>query len=253
MWVISLTTPGYPRSVFEGTWRVDPKTTQFNGVDTYLLKNGIWHCKTCIPELTVKADGKYHRVKGSFYVDTVSVREMSDHRVEINCSKRGKPAGSIRMTVSGDGRTLTTNWNSTCEKGQLGSGQYESERVGDVAAGVNMVTGTWHPEQVKDVSVEVQTISYTTIEDGLAMHEGTGESYTARFDGREYSYEGDPGITGVILKRVDASTIEETYKHHREVVMVAHMSISPDGRTMRVSIEDKQRNTVLSFIANKQQ
>jgi len=45
--------------------------------------------------------------------------------------------------------------------------------------------------------------------DGFAMSEPTGDSYAARFDGKEYPFTGDPGVTSVSVKKIDETTIEE--------------------------------------------
>src|ERR1035441_2650251 len=45
------------QSVFDGTWKVDLKTAKFpTKPDVYLLQDGMYHCKTCVPSVDVKAD-----------------------------------------------------------------------------------------------------------------------------------------------------------------------------------------------------
>jgi hypothetical protein len=33
--------------------------------DVYLLQDGMYHCKTCVPSVDVKADGQDHEVSGT--------------------------------------------------------------------------------------------------------------------------------------------------------------------------------------------
>ena len=56
------------------------------------------------------------------------------------------------------------------------------------------------------------TVTYQGTEDGLKMSDPNGESYEAKFDGKDYPVQGDPGHTMVSLKRIGNDTIEETDK-----------------------------------------
>ena len=90
--------PGFAQKAFEGTWRVNVQSGEFKGHDRYALQDGVWHCYTCVPEMSVKADGGPHEVTGSPYYDTATVREVNDHTVEIMTEKNGKPA---ELTLDG--------------------------------------------------------------------------------------------------------------------------------------------------------
>ena len=40
------------QSPFDGTWKFDPSTLQFpTNPDVYLLQNGVYECKTCVPPI----------------------------------------------------------------------------------------------------------------------------------------------------------------------------------------------------------
>ncbi len=53
---------------------------------------------------------------------------------------------------------------------------------------------------------------------------------------------GDPGTTSVSLKRIGDS-IEETDKRDGKVVSVAKMTVSADGKTMTIAVDDKLHGT----------
>jgi hypothetical protein len=84
------------------------------------------------------------------------------------------------------------------------------------------------------------------------MSDQTGDSYSAKFDGKDYPYKGDPGITSVSLKRIDANTIEETDKRDGKPISVARFTVSPDGRTMTIHVHDILHGTRAKFEATKQ-
>jgi hypothetical protein len=242
----------FGQSAFDGTWKGDPQSAEFKGNDKYSLQDGMYRCDTCVPKIAVKADGQDHGVSGSPYIDTTNVQEMNDHTVQITSKKNGKQVGSTKLTASEDGKTLTTEWSFVAESGKEGSGKTVSERVGEATAGGNKISGTWKPGKVEDVSANVITIIFETTADGLSMSDPIGDSYTAKFDGKDYPYKGDPGITSVSLKKIDANTIEETDKRNGKVTAVVHMTVSGDGKTMKFLITDKLRNTTANWTAEKQ-
>jgi hypothetical protein len=244
--------PVFAQSAFDGTWRVDPNSAQFKGSDKFLLQNGTWHCDSCVPKLSIKADGKEHKVTTSPYYDAATVNEVNDHAVEISTKKNGKPAGTNKMTASDDGKMLTTEWSFVSETGETGNGKFTSERVGEAPAGSNKVSGSWQPNKVEDASESVSLISYKVAGDEFSMSDKTGDSYTAKLDGKDYPYKGDPGVTTVSLKKIDANTIEESDKRNGKPIYVSRMTVSEDGKTMQIANEDKLHNTSQKWTAQKQ-
>jgi len=101
---------------------------------------------------------------------------VNDHTVQIASEKNGKPVGSTKMTVSDDGKTLTTEWSFVSESGKEGSGKSVSERVGEATAGANKISGTWKTGNIEDISASVLTITFKATEDGLSMTDPMGDS-----------------------------------------------------------------------------
>ena len=83
--------------------------------------------------------------------------------------------------------------------------------------------------------------------DSLHMSEPTGQSYTAKLDGTEAPYKGDPGITTVSVKRIDKSTIEETDKLNGKTLFVARMTVSADGKTLALANHDVLRDETSKY------
>jgi hypothetical protein len=80
----------------------------------------------------------------------------------------------------------------------------------------------------------------------------TGESYDARFDGKDYAVKGDPGGSVVSLKKVDDRTIVETIKRDGKIVSVTSLTVSEDGKSLTAKSEDKERGTTSTWVATKQ-
>ena len=83
------------------------------------------------------------------------------------------------------------------------------------------------------------------------MSDLIGDSYTAKFDGKDYPVKGGPGITSVALKKIDANTIEETDKLNGQVIFISRMTVSPDGQTMTVESTDKLHSSRSAYQARK--
>jgi hypothetical protein len=242
----------FGQNAFDGTWKLNTQNMDYQGKQTYLLQGGVWHCDTCDPKITIKADGKFHPVSGSPYTDSESVTVVNDHSVKEVDRAKGKENGTATRTVSDDGNTLTTEWTSVSEAGQESHGKYSSTRVGEAPAGVNKVSGTWHPDKVEDASAGATTFTYRVTGDEITMTDPTGDSYTAKCDGKDYPYKGDPGTTSVSLKKIDENTIEETDKRNGKVIGVSTMTIAPDGKTMKMVVDDKVHNATMNMTAERQ-
>jgi hypothetical protein len=243
----------FAQSSFDGTWRLNTQNAQFVGNENFSLQDGMYRCDTCAPKVQVKADGQDQKVTGSPYFDTTNVKAVDNHTVEIVNKKDGKVSGTSKMVASDDGSNLTTEWSFTAESGQHGSGKYTSKRVGSAPpAGANKISGVWQPEKIENASENLMTVTYKATADGLSMTDQIGDSYTAKFDGKDYPYKGDPGTTHVSLKKIDANTIEETDKRDGKVISVTRITVAPDGKTMSLNVDDKLHNTSIKWTAEKQ-
>ncbi len=92
---------GSAQNAFDGTWKIDVNNAQFpKKPDVYLLQNGVYQCKTCVPPVEVKADGEDHPVSGHPYYDSVAIKVVNDHEIEETDKKNGKTVATSTMTVS---------------------------------------------------------------------------------------------------------------------------------------------------------
>ena len=253
---VSLLMPGLAmaQSAFDGTWKIDIKTAQFpKKPDVYLLQDGMYHCRTCAPAIDVKADGQDQKVTGHPYYDMVSVKVVDDHTVEITNKKNGKEVATAKNTVSADGNTLTFEFSdSSATNADPVTGKGEEMRVAKGPAGAHAISGSWRTTKVDTVSDNGLFFTYKVADDSLSMTTPTGQSYTAKLDGTEAPYKGDPGTSSVSVKRVDKNTFEETDKRDGKVISVARITISADGKSMTIAVDDKLHGTTSRFVAAKQ-
>jgi hypothetical protein len=84
------------------------------------------------------------------------------------------------------------------------------------------------------------------------MNTPTGASYSAKLNGTDETYKGDPGITSVSVKRMGKNSFEETDKRDGKVISVAKFTVAPDGKSMTIAVTDKLHGTASEFSALKQ-
>jgi hypothetical protein len=242
-------------SPFDGTWKVDLKKAQLpKKPDIYLLQNGMYSCKSCVPAYEIKADGTDQPVSGHPYASTIAVKVIDDHTIQTMGKKDGKEMFSGKWVVSSDGDMMTIDWKySGNPEGGPVTGKDVEKRVGPKpAAGANMVSGSWREEKTEDVPASALTTTFKTSGDELSMSTPTGQSYTAKLGGGEAPYKGDPGITSVSLKKINDHTIEETDMREGKVISIARMTVSTDGKKMTIDVTDKLHGTTSRYVADKQ-
>jgi hypothetical protein len=84
------------------------------------------------------------------------------------------------------------------------------------------------------------TRTYEKFGDGLqftqvtvsADGKSTTSTYSAHYDGKEYPLTGNANADIIILKRIDASTLESTLKKAGKIVNTGRNTVSADGKTM---------------------
>jgi hypothetical protein len=241
------------QSPIDGTWKIDVASVKFpEKPDKYLLQDGRWTCSTCVPPIEVAADGSNQKVEGSKYLDTMAVKVLDDHRVQFTAKKDGKTVQESTNTVSPDGATLTVEFTFYPPSGQPGKGAFTSRRVAKGPTGAHAISGSWRTDKAGQFSENALTITFKSTADGLTMSQPTGESYDAKFDGKDYPIKGDRGGSTVSVKRIDDRTVEETTKRDGKVVGVSRMTVAADGKSMDMTYDDKERGTTMSYVAKKQ-
>ena len=242
------------QSALDGTWKIDLAKAQLSDKpDIYLLVSGTYQCKTCVPAIRVKADGEVHPVTGHPYYDGVSVKIANDRNVEINRSKNGKTVMTDKMTVAPDGATAIDEFfDSSATSGAPVTGRSELSRVAAGPDGSHAISGSWRTTKISNISDNGVTFTYKTQNDVLTMSTPTGQSFSAKLDGTDAPYLGDPGTSRVSVKRLGKRTFEETDKRDGKVISVVHTVVAADGRTLAIVVHDTLHGTTSKFVGVKQ-
>jgi hypothetical protein len=241
------------QSSIDGNWKFDlNKIKMPEKPDVYLLQDGIYHCKTCVPPVDVKADGQDQKVRGHPYYDTVAVHVVDDRTVEVTDKKDGKIVLTYKTVVSPDGKIATTEFSDSSASTEPVTGKGDATRVAKGPSGAHAISGSWRNTKAESMSDNAMNVTFKVDADTLNMTAPTGQSYTAKLDGSDAPYKGDPGTTSVSVKRISKNVFEETDKRDGKVITIARMTVGPDGKTLTMDITDKEHGTTMQLIADKQ-
>jgi hypothetical protein len=240
------------QSPFDGAWRIDPSKTVHDSkpISAYIAQ-GWYHCESCVPPYTAKADGSDQPVNLGV-IDTISVKDVDARTVDVVGRKEGLNVFKASLKVSEDGKTLIMTGHNYPPNGQK-SVDWKStlKRIGTRPPGVHATSGQW--QMVNDeVSDNALLVTYETDGAELTMTMLTGATYTAKFDGNEYPFKGSYRFDTVSLKRLGERSFEETDKVKGVLLEVDTWTVSPDGKTMTlVSTQTGGRKS--TFVLTKAQ
>lgn len=233
-----------------GTWKADIASVKFDQKpDEYLLKDGQYSCKSCVPSYTVAADGAFHAVSLP-YADSIAVKVVDDHTIQRMSKKGDRQIGESKVTVSADGNTLNGEFTDTSvANAPPGKGQYTESRVGPASAGAHAVSGQWKPEKLANFNEESLTIAINVEGDTFHFSSPSGYSYDAKIGGPDVPVKGDiAGTTAAVAK--SGGSYVETDKRDGKVVGTTTFSVGADGN-LNVVGEDKLSGSKTTWTATK--
>jgi hypothetical protein len=218
-------------SAFDGTWKGRVNSVKVTGnPDAWVVADGMFTCTSCNPQIKVKADGTDQKVTGHAYYDTVAVKVVDAQTVERTNKLAGKVTGTDTVTVSADGAAF--------------SGKF-TDYTGEKPAAFS------YSEKLTEANDAGTIVNYKMTDDSFSMS-ANGQSYNAKFDGKEYPIQGDPGHTLVTLKRIDANTVMETQKRQGKVTDEIRLAAAKDGKTVEVTDKDLVYGQTTTITFDKQ-
>lgn len=249
-------TAALAQSRFDGTWIIEEGSSKSSLEPKpvkYLVTQGMLGCSDCFASPQIKADGQDQKVPRTAYWDTVSARIVDDHTVEIIAKQSSKIMYTEVDKISTDGATLTQTVTDTTESTPVTSETF-SKRVDPGSPGAHILSGSWLFYK-KSKSKVLPTISYKCTSEGFSAWTPLGERYDAKFDGKDYPVQDDPGHTTSSVKRISPNEVEITAKREGKVISIRHLQVQPDGKSIHATFENKQStpNSTSTFEMTKQQ
>ena len=244
---------GAAQGVFDGTWKTDVNSIDFPAKPSvYVFKDGMYECKTCATKILVKADGKDQKIEGNPYADTLSVKIIDDNHVEMVSKKGGKVVARSKYSVSTDKNSMLREYaNNSPANAEVVKGTTSYARVAYDKTGSNQMSGSWKAIKADKRSDNGLIVTYKAEGSMMNMSTPTGESYSAKTDGTDAPYKGDPGTTSVSVK-VRKNTLEETYKRDGKVVGMSKIEVDASGKKAKVDWIDNLTKTNGNYQMMKQ-
>ena len=238
-------------TALNGTWKTDKASVKFEQKpDDILLQGGTYKCSTCIPPLSVAADGQFHDVAGRAYSDSMSVKVVDDKTVEMKSRKGGRDTFAATLTVSADGNTLTRKFkDSSTPNAPAVEGASSSSRAGPAPAGAHAISGQWTPNEVKEYSEDALNATYK-VDGNKVTWSGQGQTYTAEIGGPAVPVTGDIGGSTVAVTQ-DGNSLKETFSREGKVVNETVTTVSADGKSMTWVVTDPRDGSKVSGTAAK--
>ena len=240
------------QSAFNGTWKLDPTTVHQSGGEAMVisLKDGMYRCN-CHPPIAVKADGQDHAVKGHDGFDAVAIKVVNDHTIQRTYKKDGSVVSENTITVAPDGKTAIEEFTDT-NGADHATGKGMLKRVAKGASGSNAVAGSWRLDHVDSGSGNVFDPTYKIDGDTVTSTAG-GDSYTAKLDGKPVPNMVNGKADGTVaVKMIGKNTLRETYAKNGKVISTSTMTVSADGKTMKMVDHDMQSGVTTTMVHNKQ-
>jgi len=243
--------PVNAQSPFDGAWRIDQASLKVPAAPAkFLLAKGAFECSGCLGDVSVKADGRSHKIPDSAYWNGATVRIINRRRVRITTDKDGKIFYTETDTLSPDGNDLTQFVKDTTEA-EVVTTTVQFHRIKETPPGAHPISGSWQAFKIEK-SPNSLIISYKCTKEGFSAETPLGEKYQAKFDGEFVAVEDDPGQTLVAVKRIDARTVETTIKRGGQIAGGSRLTVSEDGQTLYFLQHDASGKQTGSVVMHRQ-
>lgn len=238
----------FSQSPFDGTWLFTAQLPTEPAV--YLLARGMFRCSGCLPNMEIEADGNDHKVAEAPYWDTVNLQIVDAHTIVFIAKKAGKTMFSEVDAVSPDGASLTQLVKDTTEAETV-TIETRDRRIAKAPPGSHAISGSWRAYRTNR-SRNGSITQYKCTPDAFSAETPLGERFSAKFDGKDYPVEDDPGHTMVSARLLSRDEVELISKRNGKIVAIKHMTVAPGGRLIHVVLKNGEGETSAIFDLQRQ-
>jgi len=233
---------------FCGKWKLNIEKSKFSGEQMKIEAFGGNKYKWTSGNVsdTILADGSDQPVH---FGRTISLTPEGANSLKMVIKQNGKLLSSMTHSVSADGKTQTIKGTDNKPDGTTSDFNVSMKRVG---AGSGL-SGTWESTDVKFTSPGEWDIEpYEG--DGLTFNTPAyQDTISMKFDGKDYEEKGPTVAPGSMSagKRVNAHELELTDKVKGQVMDHTKFEVSPDGKTLTVTVREVGQPTPLRYVYEK--
>jgi hypothetical protein len=242
----------FAQTPFDGTWKTNIAESKLSQKPyEYSVNDGMYHCKSCAPEIRVKADGQDQPVSGQTF-DTIAVQVVDANTIHLTAKKAGITEFETTRTASQDGQLLTS---TTIVYPPDGSQPYKAKGKYALLSkgpdGSNATSGSWRVLNVdEDAAALIST--WKSVGDRLSRSTPSGISWEGKLDGKEYRVKGNSANETIALKQLGDRSIEATVKRDGKIEWVETITVSSDGKKMTSVVDSKLTGRISTYVDDKQ-
>ena len=233
---------------FSGKWKLSMEKSNFAGEQVKIQHLGgneyKWDSGDGSDIITY--DGTYQTVR---FGRTISMTPEGTNSWRMVIKKDGRVISSMTHTLSDDGKMQTIKGTETKPDGTTS----DFTAVWKKVAGGSGWSGTWETSDLKFTSPDEYDIEpYEG--DGLSFNTPAyRETLNMKFDGKDYEVKGPNVAPGSMSsgKRVNAHTLEITGKVKGQVTDRTKYEVSPDGKTLTLTIHETGQPKALTIVYDK--
>ncbi len=222
-----------------GVWKLDRSLTKTEPPVTFVLAR----------------DGEFYKISTATSPFKMDLRDYPAASGETMDWRRSGPL--YVSTFKKDGRVLRTYHNHVAPGGErarviqrvysVNGRVTESERLYERTGGTvdpaDPLVGEWRVGPITR-STASGILRFESHGDGHRYISQTDPGYSAAYDGKDYPNESGGQSDAVSLRRVDASTVETTFKQGGKARSVTALTVSEHGQTMVMRSKTANSNAV---------
>lgn len=234
---------------FVGKWKLSPSKSKVTGERVKIENLGGNKFTITFGTIsdTLVADGTDQPVH---FGRTEALTEDGPNTWKIVAKKDGRTLETDTWTLAADGKAVNIAIAGTRPDGSAFSDQVAARRI----AGTSGFAGTWESTSVKIGSPD---------EFEIQAYEGNGLSFITpaesdtlnmKFDGKDYTETGPNVAPGSASsgQRVNAHTLDVTDKVKGDVMDTTRFAVSPDGKTLTLTVHEKGQSKPLTFVYDRE-
>jgi len=233
---------------FLGKWKLNVDKSKFTGDQTKIEDLGAGKYKWTSGNVTntYTADGTD---QPNQFGNTVAITPVDANNWKMVIKKDGRVLSSMTHTLSADGKTQTIKGTENKPDATTDDFTVVMKKV----KGGSGWGGTWEDTDVKFTSPDEWEIqAYEG--DGLSFETAAyKDTLSMKFDGKDYEEKGPNVAPGSMSsgKRVNAHTLEITDKVKGEVMDHTKFEVSPDGKTLTLTVHGTGQAKIQTVVYNK--
>lgn len=211
---------------------MQPDLTSFSPHTTdFLIERNTYRRTDCGDAIEVPTNGADQPMDRQPLFDSMAVRLVDRHTVEVTQKLKGRLAWKGTYTVSRDQRQMTLVYDDDRTSNPV-TGTIQYSRVGEPLSGAHSLSGSWRAEKLVHLSASGLTLRIEALDKGLALQWSDGRHVESNLDGNYYPLSGYLPGAGVSVLQDRPDMLALNRAQNNAAVEVSRARLSEDSQTL---------------------